>query len=137
SILVACQVFGGYMIERKTAGSIINIASISAHTPLSRVFTYSATKAAVISLTQNLAREWGPKNIRVNALSPGFFPAEQNRKVLTPDRVASIMQHTPVGRFGEPQELAAAILLMASNAAGSFLTGANVTVDGGFTATKI
>lgn len=137
SILIACQIFGGYMIERQTAGSIINIASISASTPLSRVFTYSATKAAVISLTHNLAREWGPKNIRVNALSPGFFPAEQNRKVLTPDRVANIMSHTPVGRFGEPKELAAAILLMASNAAGSFLTGANIVVDGGFTATKI
>lgn len=137
SILIACQIFGAYMIERHTAGSIINIASISAHTPLSKVFTYSATKAAVISLTQNLAREWGPKNIRVNALSPGFFPAEQNRKVLTPDRVANIMAHSPVGRFGEPHELAAAILLMASNAAGSFLTGANIVVDGGFTATKI
>ena len=137
SILIACQIFGGYMIERQTPGSIINIASVSASTPLSKVFTYSATKAAVISLTQNLAREWGPKNIRVNALSPGFFPAEQNRKVLTPDRVQNIMQHTPVGRFGEPQELGAAILLMASNAAGSFLTGANIVVDGGFTATKI
>lgn len=137
SILIACQILGGYMIERETAGSIINIASISASTPLSRVFTYSASKAAVISLTQNLAREWGPKNIRVNALSPGFFPAEQNRKVLTPDRVASIMAHSPVGRFGEPHELGAAILLMASNAAGSFLTGANIIVDGGFTATKI
>lgn len=137
SILIACQIFGAYMLERNTAGSIINIASISASTPLSRVFTYSATKAAVISLTQNLAREWGPKNIRVNALSPGFFPAEQNRKVLTPDRVQNIMAHSPVGRFGEPQELAAAILLMASNNAGSFLTGANIIVDGGFTATKI
>jgi NAD(P)-dependent dehydrogenase (short-subunit alcohol dehydrogenase family) len=137
SILIGCQIFGAYMIEWQTAGSIITIASLSASTPLSNVFTYSATKAAVISLTQNLAREWGPKNIRVNALSPGFFPAEQNRKVLTPDRVANIMQHTPVGRFGEPPELAAAILLMASNAAGSFLTGANIIVDGGFTATKI
>lgn len=137
SILIACQICGAYMLERQTRGSIINIASISASTPLSRVFTYSATKAAVLSLTQNLAREWGPKGIRVNALSPGFFPAEQNRRILTPDRVQNIMQHTPVGRFGEPHELAGAILLMASNAAGSFLTGANVIVDGGFTATKI
>lgn len=137
SILIACQILGAYMIETQTAGSIINIASISASTPLSRVFTYSASKAAVISLTQNLAREWGPKNIRVNALSPGFFPAEQNRKVLTPDRIESIMSHTPAGRFGEPHELASAILMMASNVAGSFLTGANIIVDGGFTATKI
>jgi NAD(P)-dependent dehydrogenase (short-subunit alcohol dehydrogenase family) len=105
--------------------------------PLSRVFTYSASKAAVLSLTRNLAREWAARGIRVNALSPGFFPAEQNRKVLTPDRVESIMRHTPAGHFGEPHELAGAILLMASNTAGSFLTGANIYVDGGFTAMTI
>jgi NAD(P)-dependent dehydrogenase (short-subunit alcohol dehydrogenase family) len=101
------------------------------------VFTYSATKAAVINLTQNLAREWATKGIRVNAISPGFFPAEQNKKVLTPDRVASIMTHTPMQRFGSPEELAGAILLMAAPKAGSFLTGANIVVDGGFTAMTI
>ncbi len=75
------------MQDRQTRGSIINIASLSAITPLSRVYTYSASKAAVLNLTLNLAREWAKVGIRVNAMSPGFFPAEQNRKVLTADRV--------------------------------------------------
>lgn len=137
SIRIACQVFGKSMLDRKATGSVINIASVSAEIPLSRVFTYSASKAAVLSLTKNLAREWAPHGIRVNALSPGFFPAEQNRKVLTPDRVAKIMSHTPMARFGSPEELAGAILLMASPRAGSFLTGTNILVDGGFTAMTI
>lgn len=137
SVRLACQVFGAHMLERGKGGSIINIASLSGITALSRVFTYSATKAAVINLTQNLAREWAPHGIRVNALSPGFFPAEQNRKVLTPDRVESIMRHTPMNRFGSPEELAGAVLLMASPRAGSFVTGENIVVDGGFTAMTI
>jgi len=132
SVRLACQVFGRYMLDRETRGSIINIASLSGITALSRVFTYAATKAAVINLTQSLAREWAPRGIRVNALSPGFFPAEQNRKVLTPDRVEKIMGHSPMQRFGSPEELAGAILLMASPKAGSFLTGENIVVDGGF-----
>lgn len=134
---VACQVFGQYMIDTGEPGAIINVASLSAIKPLSRVFTYSASKAAVLNLTENLAREFAPHHIRVNAISPGFFPAEQNRQVLTPERVESIMRHTPMQRFGEPQELAGAILLMASNIAGGFLTGANIVVDGGFNAMTI
>ena len=137
SVRLGCQVFGGDMIERKATGSIINIASLSGITPLSRVFTYAATKAAVINLSLNLAREWAPHGIRVNAISPGFFPAEQNRKVLTPDRVESIMRHTPMARFGSPEELAGAILLMAAPNAGSFLTGANIVVDGGYSGMTI
>ena len=126
SVRLGCQVFGEEMLERPTGGSIINIASVSSEIPLSRV-----------SLTRNLAREWGPRKVRVNALSPGFFPAEQNRKVLTPDRIAKVMAHTPMARFGSPEELAGAVLLMASPRAGSFLTGANIYVDGGFTAQTI
>lgn len=137
SVHLACQVFGKAMLADDGGGSIINVASLSGMTALSRVFTYSVTKAGVLNLTQNLAREWATSGIRVNALSPGFFPAEQNRKVLTPERIESIMTHTPMDRFGEPQELAGAILLLASAAAGSFLTGQNVVVDGGFTATTI
>ncbi|MBT3835151.1 SDR family oxidoreductase, partial [Candidatus Peribacteria bacterium] len=117
--------------------SIINIATASSETPLSRVFTYSVTKAGVLNLTRNLAREWAEQGIRVNALSPGFFPAEQNRKVLTPDRVDSIMKHTPMNRFGEPQELVSAVLMMASPKSNTFLTGANIAVDGGFTGMTI
>jgi NAD(P)-dependent dehydrogenase (short-subunit alcohol dehydrogenase family) len=136
-VRLACQIIGKDMLERGTKGSIINIASVSAGPPLSRVFTYSLSKAAVISLTQNLAREWATKGIRVNALSPGFFPAEQNKKVLTPDRIENVMRHTPMARFGTPEELAGAILLLASPTAGSFLTGHNLLVDGGFTAMTI
>lgn len=135
-VRLACQVLGAEMLSQNVNGAIINIASLSAIIPLSRVFTYSASKAAVLNLTQNLAREWATKGIRVNALSPGFFPAEQNRKVLTPDRVENIMRHTPMQRFGEPQELSGAVILLAS-AAGSFITGENVVVDGGFTSMTI
>ena len=137
SVRLGCQVFGRFMLDNKTRGAIINIASVSGGIPLSRVFTYSATKAAVISLTRNLAREWAPHGIRVNALSPGFFPAEQNRAVLTPDRVEKVMKHTPMDRFGSPRELAGALLLMASPNAGSFLTGENLVVDGGFSCMTI
>lgn len=132
SVVFGCQVFGQTMIEQKQGGAILNIASMSAIRPLSRVFTYSATKAAVLNLTLNLAREWAPQGIRVNALSPGFFPAEQNRKILQPERVEKILAHTPMGRFGEPHELVGAAIFLCARKAGSFVTGCHLTVDGGF-----
>jgi NAD(P)-dependent dehydrogenase (short-subunit alcohol dehydrogenase family) len=134
SVFLGCQVFGKHLVDAGHGGSIINIGSMSGYVPLSRVFTYSATKAAVHNLTKNLAREWAPFKVRVNTLVPGFFPAEQNRKVLTPERVASIMGRTPMKRFGQAQELIAASLLLASETAGSFITGADIAVDGGFNA---
>jgi len=137
SVLLSCQVFGKYLVERGQGGSIINLGSMSGLTPLSRVFTYSATKAAVHNLTKNLAREWAPHRVRVNTLVPGFFPAEQNRKVLTPERVANIMRHTPMARFGEASELVGAALLLASESAGSFITGSELAVDGGYSAMTI
>jgi len=137
SVHLGCQVAGGRWIEQGKRGSIINISSMSAIRPLSRVFTYSVTKAGIWNLTQNLAREWAPHAIRVNALCPGFFPAEQNRKVLDPGRIASIMRQTPMDRFGEAEELVGATLLLASEKAGSFITGANLAVDGGFSVTSI
>lgn len=136
-VFLGCQVFGKYLVERGAGGSIINLGSMSGIVPLSRVFTYSASKAAVHNLTKNLAREWAPKKVRVNTLVPGFFPAEQNRKVLTPDRVASIMGHTPAKRFGEARELVGATLLLAGEGAGSFITGAEIMVDGGYHAMTI
>lgn len=140
SVFLACQVFGSYFVQRaeaeSTGASIINLGSASGLTPLSRVFSYSLTKAAVHNLSQNLAREWAPLGIRVNVLVPGFLPAEQNRKVLTPERVASILSHTPMGRFGEPDELVGATLLLASDA-GRFMTGHELVVDGGFSAMTI
>jgi NAD(P)-dependent dehydrogenase (short-subunit alcohol dehydrogenase family) len=130
--MLSCQIFGKQMIEQGEGGSIINISSVSSDPPLSRVFTYSASKAAINNLTLNLAREWAPHNIRVNAIIPGFFPAEQNRKILSPDRIASIMGHTPMARFGEAEELQGAAVFLASSAASSFVTGALIRVDGGF-----
>ena len=136
-VFLGCQVFGKYLVDRGEGGSIINLGSMSAVVPLSRVFTYSASKAAVHNLSKNLAREWAPKRVRVNILVPGFFPAEQNRKVLTPERVTSIMGHTPMKRFGEARELVGATLLLASDGAGSFITGSEIIVDGGYHAMTI
>lgn len=136
-VFLGCQIFGKYLVERGEGGSIINLGSMSGIVPLSRVFTYSATKAAVHNLSKNLAREWAPKRVRVNTLVPGFFPAEQNRKILSPERVASILGHTPMKRFGEARELVGATLLMASDNAGGFLTGAEIVVDGGYHAMTI
>ena len=135
-VFLACQTFAKQMLTQDNGGSIINVGSMSGVTPLSRVFTYSATKAAVHNLTKNLAREWATKKIRVNTLVPGFFPAEQNKKVLTPERVQQIMGHTPMNRFGEASELVGATLLLASGA-GSFVTGVEMIVDGGYAAMTI
>jgi len=132
SVYFGCQVFGKLMIEQKQGGAILNVSSMSAIRPLSRVFNYSASKAALLNLTLNLAREWASKGVRVNALAPGFFPAEQNRKILDPERVSRIMAHTPMGRFGEPQELVGAAIFLCARRAGSFVTGSHLTVDGGF-----
>jgi len=130
---LGCQIFARQMIAAGEGGAILNIASVTADVPLSRVFAYSASKAAVVNLTQNVARELAPHQIRVNALCPGFFPAGQNRKILDEKRTASIMSQTPMSRFGEPEELVGAALLLLSRRAGSFITGAALYVDGGFT----
>jgi NAD(P)-dependent dehydrogenase (short-subunit alcohol dehydrogenase family) len=136
-VLLPCQEFGPAMAQRGK-GSIINIASVSAHLPLSRVVSYSAAKAAVLSLTQFLAREWAPKGVRVNSITPGFFPAEQNRKLLFNDdgtptaRTQAIWGHTPMKRFGEAGELVGAAVFLASAKASSFITGTDIRVDGGF-----
>ena len=111
--------------------------------PLSRVVAYSAAKAAVLNLTQFLAREWATKGVRVNAISPGFFPAEQNKALLFnedgsyTERGGQIIGHTPMARFGSPEELAGAVVWLASRKASSFVTGQNIVVDGGFVSTTI
>jgi len=135
--LLPSQIFGAAMVAAGR-GSIINIASVSAHLPLSRVVAYSAAKAAVLNLTQFLAREWAPHGVRVNSITPGFFPAEQNRRLLfnedgTPTpRAQSIMNHTAMNRFGTADELAGAVVFLASSRASSFVTGTDLRVDGGF-----
>lgn len=141
-VLLPCQEFGPAMVARGR-GSIINIASVSAHLPLSRVVAYSSAKAAVLSLTQFLAREWAPANVRVNSITPGFFPAEQNRKLLFNEdgsptaRTHSILGHTPMRRFGVADELVGAAVFLASQKASSFVTGSDIRVDGGFLAQTI
>jgi NAD(P)-dependent dehydrogenase (short-subunit alcohol dehydrogenase family) len=129
---LGCQIFGAHMASLG-GGAILNIGSVSADKPLSKVFIYSASKAAVLNYTQNVARELAPKGVRVNALCPGFFPAEQNRKILSPERTASIMSQTPMNRFGNPEELVGAAILLCAPVAGSFITGTSLYVDGGFT----
>lgn len=141
-VLLPSQVFGESMLAAGR-GSIVNIASMSGMIPLSRVVAYSAAKAAVINLTQFLAREWATRGVRVNAISPGFFPAEQNRALLyNPDgslsaRGSQIIGHTPMGRFGDAKELGGAVCWLASHAAASFVTGQNIVVDGGFSSVTI
>jgi NAD(P)-dependent dehydrogenase (short-subunit alcohol dehydrogenase family) len=141
-VLLPCQVFGETMLPA-ARGSIINIASLSGITPLSRVVAYSAAKAAVISLTKFLAREWATRGIRVNAISPGFFPADQNRALLFnadgsySERGSQIIRHTPMARFGAAHELGGAAVWLAAQRASSFVTGQNIVVDGGFTAATI
>jgi NAD(P)-dependent dehydrogenase (short-subunit alcohol dehydrogenase family) len=137
SVFLACQVFGHAMVQAGRGGSIINISSASSGPPLSKVFTYGVAKAGVNQITQFLARELAPHNIRVNAIIPGFFPAEQNRKLLTAERVATIMSHTPMNRFGESCELAGAAVYLAAPRAASFVTGSILRVDGGFSAMTI
>ncbi len=137
SVFLACQVFGKAMVDSGRGGSVINISSVSSGPPLSKVFTYGITKAGVNQITQFLAREWATKGVRVNAIIPGFFPAEQNRKLLTPERTASILGHTPMGRFGEANELVGAAVYLAAGRAASFVTGSIIRVDGGFLATTI
>ncbi|MCH2203335.1 MAG: SDR family oxidoreductase [Fuerstiella sp.] len=140
--LLPAQVFGETMLE-KGRGSIINIASMAGMVPLSRVVAYSAAKAAVLNLTQFLSREWATQGVRVNAISPGFFPAEQNRALLYnedggySDRGKQIIGHTPMARFGQAEELAGAVVWLASQRASSFVTGQNIVVDGGFISTTI
>lgn len=131
-IVLTCQIFADKMIAQGRKGSIINISSVSSTTPLSRVFTYSVSKAGLNSVTQFLARELAPKGIRVNAIIPGFFPAEQNRKILDQQRIEDIMRHTPMKRFGEAEELQGAVVWLASEQASSFVTGSLIRVDGGF-----
>lgn len=133
---LGCQVFGKHMLSNGK-GSIINISSASSGPPLSKAFTYSVAKAGIKNLTQNLGREWGTQGVRVNAIRPGFFPTEWNRKnFITKEREQSILGHTPMNRYGEPSELSGALIWLASDAA-SFVTGAEIEVDGGFSCMTI
>ena len=136
STLLGCQVFGKHMLC-KGSGSIINISSASAGPPLSKAFSYSIAKAGILNLTQNLGREWGTKGVRVNAVRPGFFPTEWNRKnFINKEREKAILGHTPMERYGEVVELVGGVIYLASEAS-SFVTGSELVIDGGFSAMTI
>ncbi len=134
--LRACQVFGRHMLERGY-GRIINIASLSSFVALFEVAAYSASKAAVASLTKSLAVEWASQGVCVNAIAPGVFRTALNQKLLDEtERGREFLLRTPMRRFGRVEELAGAAVFLASDAA-SFITGEVLVVDGGFLASGV
>lgn len=137
--LLPIQVFTKDMVEKRS-GSIINIASVTSILPLTKVIAYGNAKSAILNLTQWLAVHFGESGIRCNAIAPGFYAAEQNHDLLFnadgsyTDRARKIIAGTPMGRFGNPEELIGAALFLASDETASFVNGIVLPVDGGYSA---
>ena len=137
-VFLCSKEFARTMGDRTAGKVIVNIASVDALGPsCPGQVHYTSSKHAVAGLTKGFSVELAPKGVRVNVLCPGFFPAEQNRKILSPERTAAIMAKTPMNRFGSPDELLGATILLCAPVAGSFITGAEIYVDGGFTGMSI
>jgi NAD(P)-dependent dehydrogenase (short-subunit alcohol dehydrogenase family) len=135
SVFFCSTEVGKRMLERRS-GSIISIASLASFRGWGRSALYGMSKFGVVSLTETLAREWADRGVRVNAIAPGFFLTELNRARMSPERKAEAIRRTPMGRFGELEELVGAAIFLASGAA-SFVTGATIRVDGGYLAMGI
>jgi NAD(P)-dependent dehydrogenase (short-subunit alcohol dehydrogenase family) len=137
--MVPTKVFCRHWVEKKSRGSIINMASMSSYVPLSGVWAYDAAKAAVLNLTMAAAKEFAPHGIRVNAIAPGFFLGKQNKALLVDQKTGELTQRgrdiisrTPFARFGNPDDLSGAVVFLASDRASGFVTGVCLPVDGGF-----
>lgn len=135
SVFFTCTRIGSHMLARGS-GAIVNIGSMSAHRGFPRAAVYSVSKHGVIGLTLTLAAEWAGRGVRVNAISPGFFLTDLNRNAMSPERKDSALRRTPMGRFGELDELTGAAVFLASPAA-RFVTGTVINVDGGYLAMGI
>jgi NAD(P)-dependent dehydrogenase (short-subunit alcohol dehydrogenase family) len=132
SVFFACTEVGRHMLGRGR-GAIINIASLASYRGWQRSALYAISKAGVVSLTETLAAEWASRGVRVNAIAPGFFMTDLNRDKMSAERKALALARTPMGRFGETDDLAGAAIYLAS-AASSYVTGETIRVDGGFLA---
>ena len=135
SVFFCCTRFGNAM-RRRGSGSIINIASLSAHRGWPKAAVYAMTKHGILGLTRTLAAEWGESGVRVNSISPGFFLTDLNRERMAEDRKRSALARTPMGRFGEVEELVSACLYLSSDMS-RFVTGTDIVVDGGYLASGI
>lgn len=139
SAVLTTQVFAKDMVKNEH-GNIINISSMNAFRPLTKIPAYSAAKAGVSNLTQWMSVHFAPSNIRVNAIAPGFFVTHQNRSLLFDEngnptaRSKKILSHTPMNRFGDPEDLIGTLLWLVSDEASGFVTGTVIPVDGGFAA---
>lgn len=132
-LFLVAQAVGRHMLSRK-GGSIINIDSLNTYAPLTGVTPYAMSKGGVNMMTRGMANEWGPSNVRVNAIAPGFFPTDLSKKLWQQPQMAKWAQEvTPLGRLGDVKELVGAAIFLASEA-GAFVTGQVIRVDGGVTA---